>query len=213
MGRTALACALLVLTAWLASAWATHDYQVWTAEGARRLEVALQPVEAPAVTVQGPGFDAQTLPQLLSSGQSVTIVDFIYTRCRTVCSVLGSQFQQLQAAIRADPAAARERGGVRLLSISFDARDDTPTLRAYADGLRAEPSIWRFVQVPDATQRRRLLEQFQVVVIPDGPGEFEHNAALLVVDAQARLVRIFNYDELDQAWLYARSLQATGGAG
>ena len=46
--RSALLSALLALAAYAGSAWLTHDFQVWTAEGARRLEVALQPIAAPA---------------------------------------------------------------------------------------------------------------------------------------------------------------------
>ena len=44
MLRTALAAALLACAGYAGASWLTHDFQVWTAEGARRLEVALQPV-------------------------------------------------------------------------------------------------------------------------------------------------------------------------
>jgi protein SCO1/2 len=49
--------------------------------------------------------------------------------------------------------------------------------------------------------------RFQVVVIPDGMGGFEHNAALLVVDGRSRLVRIFDYADTALAWV--RHLVAT----
>ena len=45
-----------------------------------------------------------------------------------------------------------------------------------------------------------------MVVVPDGLGGFEHNAALLVVDEQARLVRIFDDTQGDAALAFARSL-------
>ena len=61
MFRTALACAALALGGYASAAWLTHDFQVWTAEGARRLEVALAPVAAPPVTVEGPGARAATV--------------------------------------------------------------------------------------------------------------------------------------------------------
>jgi protein SCO1/2 len=41
MLRTALASALLLLCGWAAGAWLTLDYEVWTDEGARRLQVAI----------------------------------------------------------------------------------------------------------------------------------------------------------------------------
>jgi protein SCO1/2 len=51
-----------------------------------------------------------------------------------------------------------------------------------------------------------LLASFEVVVIPDGMGGFEHNAALLVVDAHGHLVRIFDYAEMETALAYAQYL-------
>ena len=53
--RTALASVLLLLGGWAAASWLTYGFQAWTDEGARRLEVALRPVTAPPITVQGPG--------------------------------------------------------------------------------------------------------------------------------------------------------------
>ena len=206
MLRTALLSALLVLAGYASAAWLTHDFQVWTAEGARRLEVAQHPVPVPPVTVEGPGIAAQSLLTLLAQGGGVTLVDFVYTRCQTVCLSLGSSFQQLQAALQADRAAG-QRANVRLLSISFDGAHDHPAaLRAYAQGLRADPALWRFVRVPDAAQEQALLRRLGVVVVPDGRGDYEHNAALLVFDARGRMVRVFDVAEQQLALDYARHL-------
>ena len=203
--RTALASALLLLGGWAAASWITYDFQVWTDEGARRLEVALRPVPAPPVQVDGPDVTAATLPGLLAGG-GVTIADFIYTDCRSTCLSLGSSFQQLQAALQADRAAG-QRANVRLLSISFDGALDHPAaLRAYAQGLRADPALWRFVRVPDAAQEQALLRRLGVVVVPDGRGDYEHNAALLVFDSRGRMVRIFDLAEQQLALDYARHL-------
>ena len=217
MGRTTALSVLFALLAYAAGAWLTHDFQVWTAEGARRLEVALAPVPAPATSLHGPDMADTTLPLLLSEGGGVTIVDFVYTRCQTVCLALGSTFQQLQANIqegqRNSPAGtkgAKGTAGVKLLSISFDPAHDQPAaLTAYAGRLQADPRIWRFATARDATALRPLLERFQVVVIPDGMGGFEHNAALLVVDGRGRLVRIFDYADMDTALAWAQHLAAT----
>ncbi len=210
MLRTAVLSLLLALCGYAAADWLTHGFQVWTDEGARRLEVALQPVDAPRVAVDGPGVAAPDLPALLAQGGGVTIADFIYTRCQSVCLSLGSSFQQLQAALQADRAAG-QRANVRLLSISFDgARDHPAALRAYAQGLRADPALWRFVRVPDAAQEQALLRRLGVVVVPDGRGDYEHNAAFLVLDAQGRLVRVFDLAEQQLALDFARHL-AQGG--
>ena len=206
MLRTFLACAALALGGYASAAWLTHDFQAWTAEGARRLEVALAPVPAPPVTVEGAAGPAQPLPEWLASGQSVAIVDFIYTRCQTVCLSLGSVFQQMQAALQADRASGHGAPRVQLVSISFDARDTPRDLQAYADRMKADARLWRFARVADARQIQRLLADFQVVVVPNGRGDFEHNAALLVVDRQSRLVRVFDLAEQQLALDYARHL-------
>ena len=207
MIRTLVVCVLLALGGYASADWLTHGFQVWTAEGARRLEVALDPVPAPAVSVAGPAVAAQPLPQLVGDGRTVTIVDFFYTRCETVCLSLGSTFQQYQAALEADPRA----GDVKLLSIAFDPRDSTADLRAYAARLRADPRRWRFVRAAEAQEMAKLLAAFQVTVVPAGRGDFEHNAALLVVDRHGRLVRVFDIAEQQLALDYARHLASGGG--
>ncbi len=210
MLRTTLASALALLLGWAAVSWLTHDFQVWTDEGARRLEVALRPVPAPAVSVQGPYVATSDLRTLLTAGQGATIVDFFYTRCQTVCLSLGSSFQQMQSALAADGA-----GGVQLMSISFDgAHDDAEALGAYARRMDARPTLWRFVHAPQAAQEQALLRALGVIVVPDGRGDYEHNAALLVFDHQGRMVRVFDLAEQQLALDYARHLaRKAAGAG
>ena len=212
MLRTAFISLLLALIAYVAAAGLTHDFQVWTAEGARRLEVVLQPVAVPPVVAEGPNIRAQPLVQLVSAPGTITLVDFIYTRCQTVCLTLGSSFQQMQASLLKDRATG-QGAGVQLLSISFDSAHDTPAaLQAYAQQLQADPAVWRFVRLPDAAQTQQLLRRFQVVVVPDGRGDYEHNAALLLVDGHGRLVRIFDLGEQQLALDYARHLARQAGA-
>lgn len=200
MLRTAFACALLAFCGYAAAAWLTHDFQAWTSEGARRLEVALAPVPVPPVTVAGAHAAPQALPQVL--GDAVAIADFVYTRCETVCLALGSGFQQMQAVLAAQvPGTPR----VQLLSVSFDPRDTTHDLAAYAGRLQADPALWRFVRVQDDAGLQRLLRDFQVTVVPAAHGDFEHNAALLVIH-RGRLVRIFDLAEQELALNYARHL-------
>jgi protein SCO1/2 len=209
MRRTALACAALVLLAYAAARGLTHDFQVWTAEGARRLAVALHPLPAPPIVMEGPAGPPRSLQQWLAAERAVTIVDFMYTRCTTLCVALGSAFQQMQAEIVRDESSPPTPGRVplRLLSISFDpAHDDAAALARYAARLQANPRVWRFARVAELRDARPLLAHYQVTVIPDGLGGYEHNAALLVLDAQGRLVRVFDYTELDTTLAYARAL-------
>ena len=209
MLRTALLCIAMLLGGWAAAAWLTLDFQVWTDEGARRLEVALRPTPAPTTVLQESGGARAQLPTLLA-GNGATIVDFFYTHCETVCLSLGSSFQQLQAALQADRNAGTTPK-VRLLSISFDGAHDTPAvLQAYARSLQADPALWHWVRVPDAAEQQALLQRLGVVVVPDGRGDYEHNAAFLVLDAQGRMVRVFDLAEQQWALDFARHL-AKGG--
>jgi len=209
MLRTATLSLVLALFGWASASWLTQDFQVWTAEGARRLSVIERPVPAPAAVLAGPGLTQPSLPTWLTGTGEITIVAFFYTRCPTVCTALGSAFQQLQQSIAASPG-----DGVRLLTVSFDpVHDDAARLQQYASQRRADPGRWQVATVPDAAQLQRLLDAFQVVVIPDGLGGYEHNAALLIVDERGRLVRIFDVTDHDTALAYARAIARRGAAG
>lgn len=216
MVRTVLASAAVALIGGLSAAWLTDGFDVWTAEGARRLAVARAPVLAPHATLVGPALTRQTLHGLLARPGQATIVSFIYTRCPGVCLALGSSFQQLQAAVAAPSTASNLNTAhvdVQLLSISFDPTVDTiDQLQSHATLWRADPSHWRIVAVPDAAQLKQLLAAWQVIVIPDGRSGFEHNAALLVIDDKARLVRIFDDADVDAALAFARSPGVTAHA-
>lgn len=205
MLRTALSCLVAGLLAHAAASGLTLGYEVWTAEGARRLQAAARPLPAPAIPMAGPGVEGRTLAGLLADGRHASVVDFIYTRCTSVCSALGTAFQQMQARLLAE--APDGDPPVRLLSVSFDARhDDERALQGYAARMRAEPHLWRIARPRDGRDLAALLTRYGVVVIPDGRGGYEHNAALLVVDPAGRLVRVFDYDDLDTALAFARSL-------
>jgi len=214
MTRTTIASVLFALLSYAAAHWLTLDFRVWTAEGARRLEVATRPLAALPVAMEGPGLERQTLAQIFSHEGAVTLVDFMYTRCVSVCAALGSTFQQMQSTI-AESERSPLASKVRLLSITFDPEhDDVAVLAAYATGLKANPRIWRFARVAhpaNASVGQRLLDHYQVTVIADDLGGFEHNAALLVVDPAGRLVRMFDHDEWETALAFSRAL-ADGSA-
>lgn len=207
MWRTTTVTLAVCMMAYLAGAWLTMDFRIWTAEGARRLAVVQSPVAAPEVSVHGPGLDASPMPALLSAGAGATIMDFIYTRCVTVCSQLGGTFSRLQAAMQADSGHRGAR--VQLLSVSFDlTHDRAEVLKAYGAGLHADPRIWWFVVPTQAAGLHALLERYGVVVIPDGLGGYAHNAALLVLDRSGRLIQIYDYERYGDALALARQLAA-----
>jgi protein SCO1/2 len=171
---------------------ATAQGNAFTTETLRRIEVANSPSLVPELSVYDANGNRSTLRQLLTGDGRVWIVDFVYTRCQTVCTTLGTVFQQLQLQIR-------QRGlenKVGLLSVSFDPANDTAnSLRAYRDRMSMNPTIWRVVTLSSPLDRRKLLDAFGIMVIPAPLGEFEHNAALHLVSGAGRLFRIIDYDD------------------
>ena len=202
LGHT-FSAALAVLLAGLAVLWwATHGGQGFTTEALRRQQIEQHPqLIAPFALTTSGGKNTQLSTQrstqrnthlstLLAADKKVWLVDFVYTRCQTVCSALGSVYQQLQAQIE---ARGLEKT-VGLLSISFDpANDDASRLADYAARMQMNPAVWQIATLSDWQDRRRLLDEFGIMVIPAPLGEFEHNAALHLVNSQGVLVKIMDY--------------------
>lgn len=183
---TVLTCGAAVLLA------ATAGGNAFTTETLRRHEVSKRPLQVPELAVHDATGRVATLNALLAGGQRAWIVDFVYTRCQSVCLSLGTVFQQLQEEI----LARGLEGQVGLLSVSFDPENDSPDqLRAYAQRMRMNPHVWQAVSLAHPQDRRALLDAFGIMVIPAPLGEFEHNAALHVVDSTGRLVLIVDADK------------------
>lgn len=198
------ALCLLVLAAALVAVYqATAGGTAFTTETLRRSAVAQSPVQVPNFNVVDAQARSHTLHQLVGQDGRVWIVDFVYTRCTTLCLALGTVFQQLQAQI-VEQGLTQQVG---LLSISFDPLQDRPPVLAdYAQRMRMEPAVWQLVSLRNETDRRRLLDSFGIMVLPAPLGEFEHNAALHIVSPQGQLVRILGMGEGAQAVALARSL-------
>ncbi len=198
------ALCLAVLAAGLAAIFqATSGGTAFTTETLRRTAVAQAPVAVPDFRVLNAQGQAHSLRSLLGQGGRVVIVDFVYTRCTTLCLALGTVFQQLQAQI----VLQGLQDQVGLLSISFDPlQDQPPALAAYAERMRMQPAVWQLVSLRNDADRRRLLDSFGIMVVPAPLGEFEHNAALHIVTPQGQLVGILGLDEAGAALDMARSL-------
>lgn len=187
------AACLAVLLAGLAVLFmATDGATAFTTETLRRSQVAQAPAAIPDFRLVDAHGREQSLHTLLAQDGRVWIVDFIYTRCPTLCLTLGSVFEQLQAQI-VEQGLQQQVG---LLSISFDPANDRPAeLQAYARRMQMRPEVWQLVSLQDAADRRRLLDSFGIMVVPAPLGEFEHNAALHVVQPDSRLVRIVDLSQ------------------
>lgn len=173
--------------------WSTDELRAFTSEGARRLEVARQPRDLPEASLT----DQDGVPFRLRDlrGRWV-VVEFVYTRCATLCTALGNSFERI--ARRLPPG--RLGRDVVLLSVSFDPdHDDRAALADFAGRhAGAGGPGWRVARLDDRRQLAALLSTFGVVVVPDGMDGFEHNAALHVVDPGGRLWRIRDVTAVDE---------------
>jgi protein SCO1 len=184
---TSVALVLAVLMGGALLYRTTDGLRAFSTEGARRLSVERQPRELP----EAPMEDQRGEDIGFSSfrGRWV-VVEFIYTRCPTLCTTLGQSFQQI---VR-DLPAGRLGKDVFLLSVSFDhGHDDRPALQDYAERFQADGQAWRIARVRDSQDLARLLQTFGIVVVANPIGGFEHNAALHLVDPDGRLARIYGY--------------------
>lgn len=182
----------------------TDGLQHWTFESQRRARAEAGQLVAPPVLLRDAAGQAHSWPA--GGTAPVTVVDFIYTRCPSVCQSLGSTFEQLQAQL-----AREAQPGVRLLSISFDvAHDDAAALAAHARRHRADAAQWQLLVPASAAERDRLLRALGVVVIGDGAGGYVHNASLHVIDAAGRVHAIHDATAGAAALALARAVAEEG---
>lgn len=190
LARRSVAIGALVTVLGIGVLWqGTDGFAAFTAETARREALLRAPRSLPVVVLEdqdGRIFDLQDYQGRLLA------VEFIYTRCSAVCSTLGMAFKQIRDHV---PQQALGRD-FALLSISVDTEADTPgRLKAYADAYGADGKRWRVARVRNTAELKPLLDAFGIVVIPDGLGGFEHNAAIHLLGRDGKLALIRDINE------------------
>jgi len=187
--RTVVASLAVCTVGGVASWHATDGLRALTSEQARRLSIARSPRPVPDVLLEDHDGNEFRLVDL--HGAPVA-VEFIYTQCQTLCALLSAGMRQFSAVQR---SSGDVEGRVHLVSISFDAEgDSTPRLREYASHYGAARDTWRIARVRDPRDLGPLLEAFGIVVIPDGAGGFQHNAAVHLLGTDGRLARVLDAD-------------------
>jgi protein SCO1 len=167
----------------------TDGFAAFTAEAARRAEILQSPRRLPAAMLEDQ--DGRTF-SLQDYRGKLLAVEFIYTRCSTICSALGLTFRQIRERMPQPMLGSK----FALLSISFDTvRDDPRSLKAYGEAYGADGQDWRIARVRNAADIKPLLDAFGIVVIPDGLGGFEHNAAIHLLDREGKLALICDIDQ------------------
>jgi protein SCO1/2 len=178
--------AVVLLAGISALAGATDGFRVVTSDGARELAIERSPRPVPDVSLVDQ--DGKVFSLGSYRGRRV-LIEFIYTRCPTVCGELGDTFQHMLS----EREKVAPNQGPDLLSISFDPKnDDTQALKYYGERFGAASPRWRIAKPLDRQGLARLLDTFGVVVIPDGMDGFVHNTAVYLVDRRSRLIRILD---------------------
>jgi protein SCO1/2 len=203
--RTLLASAVAIALGIAALATATDGFRAFTTESARRVFVARKPVAVRDAVLETERGARVALADLRGRWLAV---DFVYTRCATYCSAQGATFARVQRLL-AQPIAD---GRVRLVSISFDPAHDTAAeLAGYLRRSGGRGDGWLATRPVDDVALASLLQDFAVVVIPDGSGGYVHNDGVHLVDPDGRIVAIVDGDDPNAiASALTSSLESTG---
>jgi len=128
----------------------------------------------------------------------VTIVNFIFTRCDTICPVSTMKMERIQA--KTEDVAKQ----VKLVSFSVDPDYDTPArLLEYATKYRYEPDRWRFVTgehdaVYDVIEHQFMTSMMRLPDKPNGVPDISHQGYFLLLDKNAHLRGIYDSDRIQQ---------------
>ncbi|MCB9565166.1 MAG: SCO family protein [Kofleriaceae bacterium] len=137
----------------------------------------------------------------------VTIVDFVFTRCDTICPVLSMKMERLAATT--DDVGA----DVRLLSFSVDPAYDTPeVLATYAAHYHADPARWRFVTgeydaVKAMIEGALMTAMEDRGVRPTGAPDIKHGGNFLLIDRDLHIRGTYDSNDADRLAALARDVR------
>ena len=129
----------------------------------------------------------------VSYQNKITIADFFFTSCPTICPVMKTQMLRIYETIEDDD-------DVLLLSHTIDpAHDTVALLHQYAKNLGVNSSHWQFL-TGNKDSIYALAETYMVIADeePDAPGGFVHSGAFLLIDKEQRIRGVYDGTEPDQ---------------
>lgn len=171
----------------------TDGFRAYTAESARVNQLIEDKPKFPAVTMEDSNHHTFSISEF--EGKYVFIT-FMYTACSSVCPILEMNMADVYDLL------PREYIGeeIQFLSISFDPERDNPkTLDKYKNLFNSDGTTWRMARIEDQKELDSLLNEFGVIVIPDGNGNFTHNSAFYLVDREGSLINVMDYTKVDEA--------------
>jgi len=142
----------------------------------------------------------------------VTLVSFVYLSCPDSCPTATATFAALDAAVAERSELA---GRVRLVTVSFDPRRDTPERM---DALRrslAPRGRWQFATSSSEAALAPVLDDFGQDAIPsteEGAERIAHVLKVFLVDGEGRVRNIYSTGFLDLRLLLADLETVLGGS-
>ncbi len=118
----------------------------------------------------------------------VSVVDFVFTHCPTICPTLSQRMSELAGRF------ADRKGELALVSFSVDPENDTPeVLRQYGARYGSDPAMWTWVTGPTGEVSDTVVHGFKLAMgepEPFGDGdryEIMHSAHFVLVDRRGAI--------------------------
>jgi protein SCO1/2 len=127
-----------------------------------------------------------------------TIVNFIFTRCDTVCPITSMKMEKIQE--KTFDAGQH----IKLLSMSIDPTYDTPPrLTAFAQKYKADPERWRFVTGPADPIKQFVEGPFMTTMETEDPKangipNIVHRGYFFLVDGDLHIRGKYESDDINQ---------------
>jgi protein SCO1/2 len=127
---------------------------------------------------------------------SVSIVNFVFTRCPTVCPVTSLKMKGIGERLSGED--------VRLVSFSVDPEHDTPPVLAeFAARYGADPARWRFLTGPRGEVERAVEDGFKIALerrgeLAGGVPDLVHGVHFVLVDRALRIRGYYDSDDADR---------------
>jgi protein SCO1/2 len=146
-----------------------------------------------------------------------TIVDFVFTRCDTICPAVSMRMEQVEQKTRDKRGAP-----IKFLSISVDPEHDTPDkLAAYAARYHADARRWKFITGKPADVKALVEGGFMTSMerngnTPSGAPNIVHRGYFMLVDGDLEIRGIYESSDvraLDELMHHARYLARTHRGG
>ncbi|GGA74029.1 SCO family protein [Ornithinibacillus halotolerans] len=171
----------------------TDGFQAYTAESARIYRLMEEKPFFPNVTLED---SKERVYEFTEFEGKYAVLTFIYTSCTDVCPQLEMNLAEVYKQIPSELLGEE----IMFLSISFDPdRDDPKTLEKYQHFFSSDGETWRMARINNEEQLSSLLDEFGVIVLPDGEGGFTHNSAFYFVGRDGELLDVMDYKKTDEA--------------